>query len=58
MRNREMMDIKISCGVAIILGIVDICLFITLMVDISKWVKWYKFCEWNYKKRLFINNLN
>lgn len=39
MRNREMKDIKISCGVAIILGIVDICLFITLMVDISKWVK-------------------
>ena len=36
MRSREILDIKISGSIAIVLGIVDICLFITLMVDISK----------------------
>lgn len=35
MKKRELLDIKISGGVAIVLGVIDICLFITLMVKIS-----------------------
>lgn len=35
------MDIKISGIVAILLGTVDLALFITLMVKISKWLMSY-----------------